>query len=472
MRTSAPWIILCIGLVMSSGGCRKEQSAPKSHSRDKKEKKAAVKAEKKETPGRTFGTEPETGRTQDVPVDPLARYRTGLIDVRVRQVPPRIQAGVFSNPETHLNDLVRFLVAETDDDFLKVKLIHDWVADNISYDVKGYFSGNLPRTDWKGTLTTGSSVCDGYSTLFDTMCSAAGIESRKVSGYGRGYSFKLFGSEDVYDSDHAWNAVEIYDEWYLVDTTWDAGHVSGKDFEKDYSTEYLLMPPEQFIYRHFPEEPEWQLLDPPLTAAEFVDLPYIRGDFFSLGLEFTQPVGRANRTSRETELTLRLPRSTAIMANVATERGDKRADCTLLQRNADTVTIRAVFPGRGNWVVDVFARPGRQEGSYSSVASIGYTASRGSRSRFARTFATYTSLGCSLIEPLHAPLAPGETRFAIRVPGASAVSVVTADRDWNSLSKGEGDLFTGTVSVPGSGPTEIVVQTQQEQSRWQVLAEY
>ena len=40
-----------------------------------------------------------------------APYRTGLLDPRARAVPAEIQQGVFSDPDKHLEPLVRFLVA-------------------------------------------------------------------------------------------------------------------------------------------------------------------------------------------------------------------------------------------------------------------------------------------------------------------------------------------------------------------------
>ncbi|MGA7935473.1 MAG: hypothetical protein WCA35_18120 [Kovacikia sp.] len=41
---------------------------------------------------------------------------------------------------------------------------------------------------------------------------------------------------------HAWNAVEINQEWHLLDTTWDSGSVDGSTFTKRYRTTYLINP--------------------------------------------------------------------------------------------------------------------------------------------------------------------------------------------------------------------------------------
>ena len=470
MKLSTALLLFIVALLLGIPGCKKKTS------RQTNPKKKQGTQQK--TKQRTFEMHDdfvdvvEEAPGADLPVDPLAQYRTGRIEERVRRVPSRIQRGLTSDPDRYLAEMVEFLIAKTDDDFLKVKLIHDWIADNIKYDTEGYFSGRLPKTDWKGTLQGGSSVCDGYSTLFDTMCAAAGIESRKVSGYGRGLSFKLFGEEDVHDSNHAWNAVEIYDEWYLVDTTWNAGHVSGRNFEKRYSTEYLFQAPEQFIYRHFPTESGWQLLDPPLSAGGFKELPYVRGGFFSHGLEFADPIRRINQTSGETALNLQLPLSTAITAHVVSDQGEKIPGRTLLQRNSDALTILASFPRRGNWTIDIFAKPSYEQGPYWSVASIGYQASAGSGKQFAKAYGEYTTFGCSLQQPLYAPLESGATQFSIRVPGVQEVSVVTGGKDWTNLTRSTGNRFTGTVTIPRSGPTRIVAKTDSGNSRWSVLVEY
>ena len=68
------------------------------------------------------------------------QYRTNTLDRRVLQIPEEVQQRVFRDPGQFLEPLVRRLLYGARDDFHKTKLLHDWIADNIAYDVESYFS--------------------------------------------------------------------------------------------------------------------------------------------------------------------------------------------------------------------------------------------------------------------------------------------------------------------------------------------
>lgn len=53
----------------------------------------------------------------------------------------------------------------------------------------------------------------------------------------------------------------------------------GKDLPS-FNPYFIFTRPEEFIYRHFPDEERWQLLQKPLTLDEFLKLTYIRPIFF------------------------------------------------------------------------------------------------------------------------------------------------------------------------------------------------
>lgn len=54
-----------------------------------------------------------------------------------------------------------------------------------------------------------------------------------------------------------------------------------------YQDHYFLPDPDKFIFEFFPLDPDWQLMDHPITIQEFEDLPLLRSTFFhfNLGLE-------------------------------------------------------------------------------------------------------------------------------------------------------------------------------------------
>ncbi len=95
--------------------------------------------------------------------------------------------------------------------------IHNYLAKNIRYDYEAaalfenvVSFGAVVPFDWDiyGALIEGSAVCEGYSKAFSYLCHCVGINATLVSGWS---------SEER----HQWNAIELDNEWYFVDVTWD-----------------------------------------------------------------------------------------------------------------------------------------------------------------------------------------------------------------------------------------------------------
>ena len=51
-----------------------------------------------------------------------------------------------------------------------------------------------------------------------TMCKALGLEYVLISGYSKGTSY--FDGQMPTKTNHAWNAVKIDSQYYLIDSTW------------------------------------------------------------------------------------------------------------------------------------------------------------------------------------------------------------------------------------------------------------
>lgn len=96
----------------------------------------------------------------------------------------------------------------------KVKLIYDYIVENISYDTPkaGKMPENyLPNAD--ETLSSKKGVCYDYSALFASMLRSIGIPTKLMMGYKNDI--------EVY---HAWNQIYLSDtdEWVNIDTTYGA----------------------------------------------------------------------------------------------------------------------------------------------------------------------------------------------------------------------------------------------------------
>jgi hypothetical protein len=210
------------------------------------------------------------------------KYRTDKMDSRVRNVGRDLMEKIFIAPEENLQSVTAKLTTGVSDQFLKAKALHDWICDNIAYDVETAFLRANRRQDYASVLRNKKAVCAGYTNLFNQMCRLANIESIGISGYSKGFGYTgSFGSVP----DHDWNAVKINSKWYLVDVTWDAGHVDQRTYIKNYSTSYLFLDSRPFLYSHLPVAEKDQFYAPPLTKEKFVEEPYIAGVYFRYGLE-------------------------------------------------------------------------------------------------------------------------------------------------------------------------------------------
>jgi len=88
-------------------------------------------------------------------------------------------------PETYLQKLVDYLIAGVDDPLVKLKIIHDWIADNIIYHYDAYLAGTfgeLCSTEPYQILKDKLTVCGGFSSLYFEMCTLAGVPVEVVSG--------------------------------------------------------------------------------------------------------------------------------------------------------------------------------------------------------------------------------------------------------------------------------------------------
>jgi transglutaminase/protease-like cytokinesis protein 3 len=134
------------------------------------------------------------------------KYRTNKMEAAVRLVPKESMEQVFVDPETALSGVVSSLTKGVSDQFLKAKILHDWICDNIAYDAEMYLRGRITAQDYVSVLKKKKAVCSGYTNVMNQMCELAGIESIGINGYSKGFGYT---GKIGKDTDHAWNAVHI-----------------------------------------------------------------------------------------------------------------------------------------------------------------------------------------------------------------------------------------------------------------------
>lgn len=116
--------------------------------------------------------------------------------------------------DNYLNKLVQDLTRSCKNDFQKVKILADWIANRVSYDTDEFHidrNGNEVYGD-----TMDKNHCD-YSIFFNNKSVCEGI----ARGY---YQLLTYAGIDTYlvcsnDHKHLWNMVEINGNMYQVDAT-------------------------------------------------------------------------------------------------------------------------------------------------------------------------------------------------------------------------------------------------------------
>ncbi|CAF1587457.1 unnamed protein product [Didymodactylos carnosus] len=118
-------------------------------------------------------------------------------------------------------------------------IIFYWISQNIQYDIDSFFRHSIPSQNPKAIFNSKKSVCEGYATLFKTLCDSIQLQCVKISGYAKGYNYRQGGSFSR--TNHAWNAVKIYQHWILLDSTWGTGHVYHRQFKKKLDLHYFSL---------------------------------------------------------------------------------------------------------------------------------------------------------------------------------------------------------------------------------------
>lgn len=219
------------------------------------------------------------------------------VDAKVRVYP-----ATFSEP-AQLADRIN---KDFDTDLHKARAVFTWVATNVGYDMKEYYSNSRIAYSYtseadrlkkeeqfrnslaRKTIRTGKAVCEGYSTLFAKVCDLVGLEAVIITGTSRNHQSQIGKLPTA--SDHAWNAVKINGKWYLMDLAWGAGVVTNqKKFVNRFNDAYFATDPDKFALNHFPDDKRWLLTNK--TAKEFADAPFFHPAYLNSDLVFNIQTG-------------------------------------------------------------------------------------------------------------------------------------------------------------------------------------
>lgn len=207
------------------------------------------------------------------PCQNIASGEFKTLDSTVKQVGSMTDAPLFA--------IVDSITKTCRDERSCTRAIYDWIAFNISYDCVGYHHKGQQNTSVSNVLKYRTAVADGYAMLFKAMCEHRHITCNAIKGYSRNVSKNIGKSKK--NPDHSWNAVNIRNQWYLVDVCWAAGITDAKKkaFSAEFNDSYFFPDPERFALTHYPANRKWQLNDEPISRSEFTWSPMPLGDYIN-----------------------------------------------------------------------------------------------------------------------------------------------------------------------------------------------
>lgn len=121
-----------------------------------------------------------------------------------------------------------------------LKIVHDYLVDTVEYDVE---AGKNVYNIY-GALVNKKAVCEGYARTYKLILDELGIPCIIACGSAKNSLGKI--------ESHAWNYVQIDENWYAVDVTWDDPVIIGNGtMPEDYKYRYFLKGADEFFKDHF-----------------------------------------------------------------------------------------------------------------------------------------------------------------------------------------------------------------------------
>ena len=175
----------------------------------------------------------------------------------------------------------------------KVRAIFDWIAYNISYDVKAARTSSVGKNTTDEVLLYRKAVSIGYATLFQDMCSSANIRCLTVDGFVK-QNIEQIGDDNT-EINHSWAVVQLGqspDDWFYVDPTWGAGYTDAdmKTYTRSFNDGYFFADKATFNLQHYPDNEAWKLGEAPKNKKDFFALPIISSAAFEFGVKKISPV--------------------------------------------------------------------------------------------------------------------------------------------------------------------------------------
>ncbi|MDR0387051.1 MAG: hypothetical protein LBH57_03350 [Treponema sp.] len=398
-------------------------------------------------------------------------YRTDTPDQNMKNIPKNVDASRTSDPDEYIRQVVEIINANAKNDFEKIKKAHDIVALLVKYDAANFWSGTVPDQSYQTVLKTRLAVCEGYSNTFKKFCDELKIPCEIVHGFGRGIGTSPLVGDTPNNSNHAWNIVTINGENYLIDCTWDSGFMDGEVTKQKYTTDWLFLKPEHFIYTHYPENAKQQLLATPLTAAQFSALPFFNPKFFESTDNLSIRLQKINKVNNKLSFDYTTKKGYWLSFRINDiKTGKQIQNRDFVQIGDKKTTVYFSFPDAGQYSVNIFWwKTGAKQGE--GCGEFVVDASSSSLVQYPTTYSS-SAKNLQIISPIEMPLKKGNTyTFRIRVDNKNIVTIIYG-RTFVQLTKGKDGIFTADFEIPNNIRDLSIGIADSERGRYENVAKY
>ena len=258
-------------------------------------------------------------------------------------------------------------------------LIYKWITENIEYDLEGLNAYSYDISE-EATIKRGKTISSGYAKLYKKLSDNLELTSERIEGFSKVYNFNFDEIiENIEESEkHDWNAVQIDNEWFLLDTTWGSGYIKDEKFIKQYNPYYFFTPPQEFVRGHLPFESKWQLLPKSKRVCHqnFMAFAPLKKDFYIFGFNAIEPDFTFNNAKEKGKITLYFEKNKEINRdninikaqlyliddennNDNNNKEDKEIINSILEiRNDDYFEINYILNKKGEYKVKIFGNDG------------------------------------------------------------------------------------------------------------------
>jgi hypothetical protein len=193
--------------------------------------------------------------------------------------------------QSELDEFIDVVMNNFSDDTERLRAAFYWISENIRYNYKAVTESRFQQPTINALLQSGQAICSGYANLMEYFCKKFKIECVTIDGTGRSLYTDIVLDPQKLSIDHSWNAVKVNGQWKLIDATWGSGYTdyATGNYHQWRNDKYFLADPTTFIYKHFPKQASWQLLDTLVTASQFCNYPFVDEGYFTNQLQKVIP---------------------------------------------------------------------------------------------------------------------------------------------------------------------------------------